>query len=251
VSDDDQVFARLDALADEGDLEGIEEAALAALEDAEHPEDLWRYVAWARFELNRLEDALVAARSAQDALLEAKSLFHLWRFEEAAAALARYHGEGEDEAEAEWYRGLLAEFRGRDALRHYRRASRLAPDIYQEPARLSDAQVDEVVRDAKAALPPVVAHAVEETAIEVLPLPRPQRDVDPLSLGLYVGRDLLSRTVEDSGQMPPRIEIYRRNIERIARDREEAVDELRITLLHEIGHHVGMDEQQIEDAGYG
>jgi predicted Zn-dependent protease with MMP-like domain len=251
LSADDAVLDRLDALADEGDLEGIEEAALAALEGAERPEDLWRYIAWARFELNRLEDALAAARAARDALLEAKSLFHLWRFDEAAQALARFRGEDEDEAEAEWYRGLLAEFRGGDAIRHYRRANKLAPDIFREPARLTDAQVDDVVRAAKAALPPAVARAVEETAIEVLPLPRPHRDVDPLSLGLYLGHDLLSRTVEDSGQMPPRIELYRKNIERIARDRDEAVDELRITLLHEIGHHVGMDEQQIEEAGFG
>ncbi len=245
------IFDRLDALADEGDLEGIETAALDAIRRAKDPRDLWRYVAWARFELDRTEDALKAARTAEDPLLEGKALFHLWRFEEAEEALARFEGEGEEEAEAEWYRGVLAEFKGGDAMRHFRRATKLAPGLFQEPVRLSDAQIDEVVRKAKADLPAAVARAVEETAIEILPLPRPQKDVDPLSLGLYTGSDLLSRSVEDSGHLPPKIEIYRKNIERIARDRAEAIDELRITLLHEIGHHVGMDERQIEDAGYG
>lgn len=247
----DETFDRLDALADEGELEAVEAEALRAIRRAKDPKDLWRYVAWARFELDRFEDALKAARTAEDPLLEGKALFHLWRFDEAEAALGRFHGEGEEEAEAEWYRGVLAEFKGGDATRHFRRATRLAPGIFGEPVRLTDAQIDDVVRKAKADLPPAVARAVEETAIEILPLPRSQKDVDPLTLGLYTGRDLLSRSVEDSGHLPPKIEIYRKNIERIARDRVEAIDELRITLLHEIGHHVGMDEQQIDDAGYG
>ena len=247
----DEILDRLDALADEGDLEGVEAEALRAIKKAEDPRDLWRYVAWARFELDRIEDALKAARSAEDPLLEGKALFHLWRFDEAAEALKRFEGEGEEEAEAEWYRGLLAEFRGGDAMLHFRRASKLAPDLFQEPVRLTDAQIDEVVRKARAELPPAVARAIEETAIEILPLPNAHKDVDPLSLGLYTGRDLMSRSVEDSLQLPPKIEIFRKNIERIARDRAEAIDELRITLLHEIGHHVGMDEGRIEDAGYG
>jgi predicted Zn-dependent protease with MMP-like domain len=247
----DEILDRLDEMADEGDLEGLEATALKAMRGAGDPRDLWRYVAWARFEMDRLEDALTAARSAEDALLEAKALFHLWRFEEAKEALGRFRGEAEDEAEAEWYRGLVAEFQGTDARRHYRRAAKLAPDLFREPVRLSDAQIDEVIREARAELPPAVARALEEAVIEVLPLPRPHGDVDPLTLGLYMGRDLLSRSVEDSGHFPPRIEIYRGNIERIARDRVEAIDELRTTLLHEIGHHVGMDEDQIEDLGYG
>jgi predicted Zn-dependent protease with MMP-like domain len=247
----DEVFDRLDALADEGDIEGVEAEALRAIRKAEDPRDLWRYVAWARFELNRLEPALEAARTAEDPLLEGKALFHLWRFDEAAEAFDRFEGGAEEEAEVEWYRGVLAEFRGGDATRHFRRASKLAPDMFQEPVRLTDAQIDEVVRKAREELPPAVARAVEETTIEILPLPNLHKDVDPLSLGLYTGRDLMSRSIEESAMLPPKIDIFRKNIERIARDRAEAIDELRITLLHEIGHHVGMDEEQIEDAGYG
>jgi predicted Zn-dependent protease with MMP-like domain len=248
---DDPILDRLDALADEGELEAVESEALRAIGDAEDPRDLWRYVAWARLELGRLEDALKAARLAKDALLEGKAHFHLWRFEEAEAALARFKGEGEDEAEAEWYRGVLDEFRGGEGTEHFRRAAKLAPDLFVEPVRLRDAEIDHVVRKAQADLPPAVARLVEETAIEICPLPRPHPDVDPLSLGLYIGRGMLERRMDDTGQLPPKIEIYRKNIERIARDRDEAIDELRITLLHEIGHHVGMDEGRIEDAGFG
>jgi len=247
----EEIFDRLDALADEGELEAVEAEALDAIRRSKDPRDLWRYVAWARFELARTEGALDAARKAKDPLLEGKAALHLWRFDEAEKALARFRGEGEEEAEAEWYRGVLAEFLGRDGTDHFRRANRLVPDLFLEPVRLTDAEVDDVVRKAKADLPPAVARVVEETTIEVLPLPRPDPAVDPLTLGLYIGRGLLERSVEDSGHLPPKIEIYRRNIERIARDRADAIDELRITLLHEIGHHVGMNEEQIEDAGFG
>jgi len=229
----------------------VETEALRAIRGAADPRDLWRYVAWARLELGRLEEARKAAQSGEDALLEGKALFHLWRFKEAEAALARFRGDREDQAEAEWYLGVLDEFRGGDGALRFRRASALAPGLFAEPVRLTDAQIDEVVRKARADLPPAVARLVEETTIEILPLPRPDPDVDPLTLGLYIGRGLLERSLEDSGQLPSRIEIYKRNIERIACDRAEAIDEVRITLLHEIGHHVGMDEDRIEDAGYG
>jgi len=247
----EEIFDRLDALADEGELEAVEAEALKAIRREKDPRDLWRYVAWARLELDRLDDALIAARSGEDPLLEGKALFHLWRFKEAEKALARVHGGLEDEAEAEWYRGVLEEFRGGDGAARFRRAAKLAPRLFEEPARLTDAEIDEVVRKAKADLPAPVARAVEETAIEVLPLPRPHPDVDPLTLGLYIGKGLLERSIDDGMDLPPKIELYRRNIERIARDRDEAIDELRITLLHEIGHHVGMDEEQIDGAGYG
>jgi hypothetical protein len=200
----DEIFDRLDALADEGDLEGVEAEALRAIKKAEDPRDLWRYVAWARFELDRLEQAVEAARTAEDPLLEGKALFHLWRFDDAAGAFDRFEGGGEEEAEVEWYRGVLAEFRGGDATRHFKRASKLAPDIFQEPVRLTDAQIDEVVRKAREDLPPPVKRAVEETTIEIVPLPNEHRDVDPLSLGLYTGRDMLSRSIEESGFLPPK-----------------------------------------------
>ncbi len=247
------LFDELDALAEEGDLAAMEARALKALRRAGPAEatDLWRYVAWARLELGRPTQALVAARRAGDALYEARALFHEWDFEGARGALARATGEGDDAAEAAWYRGLLAEFTGQEGDAHFRDAARIAPHLFREPVRLTDREVDAVVREALDALPPVVARAAADTVVQVAPLPAPHPDVDPLTLGLYTGVSHLDRSVEAMPHLPARIEIFKRNIERLAGDRETVVEELRITLLHELGHHLGYGEEGLEAMGLG
>jgi len=235
------LFACLDRLVDDEDIVGVERLALRALRKDDDPE-VWRYVAWARLELGRYEAALEAAGKAEDPVFEAEAHFGLWQFDEAERLLECIEGE----AEVEWYRGLLAEFRGEDPTAHFKKAAELAPDAYAEPVRLSDAEIDTVIESALASLPRAVAGAVADAVVELKDLPDPHPDVDPLSLGLYVGSSLLERSVDDSGRLPAKIEIYRRNIERIALDRDHAVEELSTTLLHELGHHLGYDEDGLE-----
>ena len=234
-----ELFDRLDELAVLGRIDEVESAALAALPQAHGHDigDLWRYVAWARFEQRRLLPSLDAARRARDPLYEGKAHFHLWQFEAALDALFRFQGEGEDAAEAEWYLGILDEFAGRDPSAHFRSAARLAPGVFSEPVRLEPADVDGLIEEVLEALPPDVATRVKEAAIEVLSLPRPHVDVDPLSLGLHVERD---------GTMPAKVEIYLCNIERVARNRWHAIEELRVTLLHEFGHQLGFGEAGLD-----
>jgi len=205
-------------------------------------DDLWDEGAY--------EELVEAAREEGHDLLEGMALFHLWRFDEAERALARFEpDDDDDEADREWYMGLLAEFRERDPGRHFRRAVRLCPERYPEPVRLSDAEIDAVVEEALAALPAEIAEAASDAVISVAPLPAAHPDVDPLVLGLYTGSDHLSRSVDEAVRMPARIEVFRKNIERVAADREEAIEELRITLEHELAHHLGFDEEDMERLG--
>ena len=70
-------------------------------------------------------------------------------------------------------------------------------------------------------------------------------------LGLYVGRPLTEKSVSAPWEWPEQIFIFQRNIEDICDTRQEIVHQVRQTVLHEIGHHFGMDEDDLEQYGYG
>lgn len=70
-------------------------------------------------------------------------------------------------------------------------------------------------------------------------------------LGLYHGRPLTERSVEELVRWPERIVIYRRNILRICRNRRQVVRQVRKTVLHEVGHHFGLSEEDLRKHGYG
>ena len=76
--------------------------------------------------------------------------------------------------------------------------------------------------------------------------------------GLHSGVPLTERSVEQSGVLPETIMIFREPIMAMAgtrnplgRKREELRHEIRVTLLHELGHHFGLDEDDLERLGYG
>ena len=70
-------------------------------------------------------------------------------------------------------------------------------------------------------------------------------------LGFYEGVPLTEQSLDHPPMLPDRIILYRRNIERTCNGREEIIAEIRDTVLHEIGHHFGLDEDDLEDLGYG
>jgi len=124
------------------------------------------------------------------------------------------------------------------------------------PYRVSKRRFGELVEQALAELPPQFAEFLEEVPVEVRDRPGKshlylQPDPDHLLLGLYVGRPRTERSVEDSGRMPDVIYIFQEPIEHISHNEQELVDQVRMTVLHEIGHHFGLDEDDLERLGYG
>lgn len=71
-------------------------------------------------------------------------------------------------------------------------------------------------------------------------------------LGLYEGIPLTDRTPLTYGGMvmPDRITIYRKPILRIAGSEEEVVRQVRITVIHEVGHHFGIDDERLHELGW-
>jgi predicted Zn-dependent protease with MMP-like domain len=114
---------------------------------------------------------------------------------------------------------------------------------------------EELVEQALAELPDIFAEHLEEVPVEICDRPTPQQAqvarAGGILLGLYQGRPLTERSVEDSGRLPDVIYIFRENIERVVNSEQDLIEQVRTTVLHEIGHHFGMSEADLEKYGYG
>ena len=73
---------------------------------------------------------------------------------------------------------------------------------------------------------------------------------DPHLLGLYDGVALTDRAANHSAELPDRIFIFRDNLLHMCDSEAELVDEVRITVVHEIAHHFGIDDDQLHELGY-
>ncbi len=72
----------------------------------------------------------------------------------------------------------------------------------------------------------------------------------PGLLGLYQGIPLTSRTTYYAGVLPDRITIYRRAICAVCRSAEEVADQVRRTVVHEVAHHFGIDDDRLRELGW-
>jgi predicted Zn-dependent protease with MMP-like domain len=123
--------------------------------------------------------------------------------------------------------------------------------------RVSKTKFAELVERALEELPEEFEEFLEEVPIEVRSDPDDEQKAaagvkaGSLLLGLYRGRPRTRRSVEDSGVMPDVIFIFQNPIEQVCRNEEELVRQVRITVLHEIGHHFGLDEEALRRLGYG
>ena len=73
---------------------------------------------------------------------------------------------------------------------------------------------------------------------------------DPDLLGLYDGVALTERDSAHSFQLPDRILVFRNNLLDLCESEEELVEEVRITVVHEIAHHFGIDDDRLHELGY-
>jgi predicted Zn-dependent protease with MMP-like domain len=118
------------------------------------------------------------------------------------------------------------------------------------------AEFEDLVEEALERIPAPFRLAMHNVAIIVEDWPDPEiveeitGDRDELIYGLFSGVSLLEQHVEDSGDLPPIIEIYQRPLEEDFPNREELVEEIEITLVHEIAHFMGLDEEQVREYGY-
>lgn len=188
---------------------------------------------------------------------EAICLFELTEFDQAADILDQLRETCEPHPEIEWYSGALLERRGdfAGADRLFARAHRLSPDEFPPPIPFTQAMVDAVLGDLLEALPSDVEQALTDVPVILDPLPPLELlrmetpPLSPLILGLHHGANLrdesnLTADLDVSG-----IRVFPRNVAKICRNRQEFENELHITLLHEIGHRLGLDEDDLMERG--
>ncbi len=108
--------------------------------------------------------------------------------------------------------------------------------------KLSREGFKRLVEKALAALPEEFHRYLENVAVVIED--EPPGDM-PDVMGLYEGVPLVERSIDDT-ILPDCITIYKGPIERACRTRTEMEAEVRVTMLHEIGHFFGLDEGQLE-----
>ncbi|EIV58079.1 hypothetical protein MA3A0930S_0044 [Mycobacteroides abscessus 3A-0930-S] len=101
--------------------------------------------------------------------------------------------------------------------------------------------------DALDAIPPQLAAAIDNVVVLV----QDHHPEDPDLLGLYEGIALTERDSFYAGALPDTITIYREPLLEMCSSEQEVVDEVTITVIHEIAHHFGIDDERLHQLGWG
>jgi predicted Zn-dependent protease with MMP-like domain len=112
---------------------------------------------------------------------------------------------------------------------------------------MTTARFEELVSDALDQLPTQLAKAMDNVVVLV----EDRNPEFPRILGLYHGVALTERTSHYSGVLPDRISIYREALLDVCNTEEQLVNEVKITVVHEIAHHFGVDDQRLHELGWG
>lgn len=122
--------------------------------------------------------------------------------------------------------------------------------------RLSSEAFDKAVREAMGRIPEELLRHIEDVPILVQEKPSPdvladlEVPEDETLFGAYFGIPLNEKSVFDVLEEPDRIVIYKRPLEEFCETVEELIREIEITVIHEVAHHFGIDDQVLARYGY-
>ena len=115
------------------------------------------------------------------------------------------------------------------------------------PVEMSRERFEELVRDALDEVPGELLDLMDNVVVLV---EDESPDGEGELLGLYEGHALTERGWHYGGVLPDRIMIYRNPILRICSSEEDVVEEVAITVVHEIAHHFGIDDDRLHELGW-
>ncbi len=244
-------------------------AALARKVIRKHPDecDLWSLLGESLEASGDLEGAIAAFSRAADLdpqwasvrshlanlQLEVGAIGDAARLVEEAFELAT------DDAEAAYVFAMICEIEGDSARarRFYKQAAGVDPERFIVPTRVSGSEFARMVKEAVMDMPDDVRDFLGDVPVLVQDMPeRDERGMfasgAPLLLGECVGTHMEERGALDLDTLtPPRILVYKLNLERVCADRDELKEQIRITVLHEVLHFLGLDENEVDDRGLG
>ena len=208
--------------------------------------------------LPHLDRAAAVLRDDADVTYErGVALYELCRFDEAERAFERTLALAPGDAWALHQLGLVVERHG-DRKRSeslLARARKLAPEDFPPEVSVDEEAFRSEVREAIAALPPEERLALSTVPVEITELPDTEDllavdpPLSPSILGLFRGPSEGEPCTAADGPRCRAIVFYRKNLVRFARDRGELDRQVRVTLLHELGHLHGEDDDQLRARG--
>ncbi|WP_414654034.1 metallopeptidase family protein [Hyalangium sp.] len=184
------------------------------------------------------------------------ALFELCRFAEAKSAFSVLLSDPEHGAHAHQHLGLLLEREGKWKLaqQHFDKARELAPGDFAPPPLPTEADFRKAVADAVALLPEDMRKDLQGIPVTAEEIPADddllsgQPPLSPTILGLFRGPPLGEPC--DGTETPCRsVVLYRRNLARAVRTSEQLREQIQVTLLHEVGHLRGEDDEELAARG--
>jgi predicted Zn-dependent protease with MMP-like domain len=196
----------------------------------------------------------LAPDDAMARVARAAALFDLCRIDEAEKIVAQAIDRDPKNADAWWLRGRIHTIRADHdkADKAFDRAVALDGERFQPPFRIAEDQFARLIEDAMTELPEVIVRAMKNVDVIVEDLPdvgvlkKNDPPLSPSAVGLFDPEPLAPGA--GKGQ-PVRIFLFRKNLEVTCATEDEMVDEIGVTLLHEIGHHLGLDEDDLDQRG--
>ncbi len=163
-------------------------------------------------------------------------------------------------ADAFWLRGRILTVKGDHAAadKAFARAAQIDPVRFAVPFRVDEDAFAALMEESLEELPPQVRDYLKNIALvvedvpELVALAKNDPPLSPGSLGLFEGTPPALAPGDDPwAHFPTRITLFRRNIEISCVDQDELRDLVSSTLLHEVGHYLGLDEEDLDERGLG
>ena len=112
-------------------------------------------------------------------------------------------------------------------------------------------EFERVVAETLREIPDDIAERIDNLIVIVEAHPSSDQPSEPGLLGLYEGVSLADRGIDYAGVLPDRISVFMDGHRALGLNHEETMAEVRKTVLHEIGHHLGFDEARLHELGWG